>query len=256
MSAEPLRERAPGKVNLSLFIGPTRASDGRHELVSVMQSVTLADDHTLEPAPDGAGADEVVCPGVDGDNLALDALRAFRAATGWDAPPQRLTIAKRVPVAAGMGGGSGDAAAALRLAARAPATTRCCTASPPAWARTSPPRCGPGACWPPAPASTSTRSHRRLRSGSSCCPATTRCPPPRCTPSSTAAASRAAPTTSPSAARRSSRRSPTATTCRSSCSSTTSSRWPARSTRASTPRSKRRARRARMSRWCRAAVPR
>jgi 4-diphosphocytidyl-2-C-methyl-D-erythritol kinase len=63
--------------------------------------------------------DEVVCPGVEGDNLAGAALAAFRAATGWDAPPQRLTIRKRVPVAAGMGGGSGDAAAALRLAAHA-----------------------------------------------------------------------------------------------------------------------------------------
>jgi len=61
----------------------------------------------------------VVCPGVEGPNLAGRALAAFRAATGWDAPPQRLTIDKRVPVAAGMGGGSGDAAAALRLAAHA-----------------------------------------------------------------------------------------------------------------------------------------
>ena len=67
----------------------------------------------------GATADEVVCPGVEGENLAGAALAAFREATGWDAPPQRLTIRKRVPVAAGMGGGSGDAAAALRLAAHA-----------------------------------------------------------------------------------------------------------------------------------------
>ena len=112
-----LRERAPAKINLCLFLGPTRPSDGRHELVSVMQSLELADDVVLEPAPDSG--DEVVCPGVEGPNLAGDALAAFRAATGWDAPPQRLTITKRVPVAAGMGGGSGDAAAALRLAARA-----------------------------------------------------------------------------------------------------------------------------------------
>jgi 4-diphosphocytidyl-2-C-methyl-D-erythritol kinase len=104
---------APGKTNLCLFLGPTRA-DGRHELVSVMQSLTFGDDVALGPA--SGGADEVVCPGVDGDNLALDALRAFRAATGWDGPPQRIEIAKRVPIAAGMGGGSGDAAAVLRLA--------------------------------------------------------------------------------------------------------------------------------------------
>ena len=112
-----LRCLAPGKVNLSLYVGPPRA-DGLHPLVSVVQPVSLADELTLEPAP-GAAADEIVCPGVVGDNLAGAALAAFRAATGWDAPPQRLTIRKRVPVAAGMGGGSGDAAAALRLAAHA-----------------------------------------------------------------------------------------------------------------------------------------
>ena len=92
-----------------------------------MQSISLADELTLEPAggtdgtegmdgtegTDGAGAaDEVICPGVEGaadENLALRALVAFRRATGWDAPPQRLTIEKRIPVAAGLGGGSADA---------------------------------------------------------------------------------------------------------------------------------------------------
>jgi 4-diphosphocytidyl-2-C-methyl-D-erythritol kinase len=109
---------APGKVNLCLFVGAPRA-DGMHPLVSIVQPVSLADELTLEPAPPGAAQDEVVCPGVEGPNLAGAALAAFREATGWDAPPQRLTIRKRVPVAAGMGGGSGDAAAALRLAAHA-----------------------------------------------------------------------------------------------------------------------------------------
>jgi len=113
-----LTARAPGKVNLCLFVGASRA-DGLHPLVSIFQSVSLADELALEPAPPGATADEVVCPGVPGENLAARALAAYRAATGWDAPPQRLTIAKRVPVAGGMGGGSGDAAAALRLAAHA-----------------------------------------------------------------------------------------------------------------------------------------
>ena len=113
-----LRCLAPGKVNLTLYVGAPR-EDGLHPLVSVVQPVSLADELTLEPAPAAAAEDAVVCPGVDGDNLAGAALAAFRAATGWDAPPQRLTIAKRVPVAAGMGGGSGDAAAALRLAAHA-----------------------------------------------------------------------------------------------------------------------------------------
>ncbi len=109
---------APGKVNLCLFVGEPRA-DRLHPLVSLVQPVSLADEVRLEPAPPGVAADEVVCPGVDGPNLAAAALAAYRAETGWDAPPQRLTIHKRVPVAAGMGGGSGDAAAALRLAAHA-----------------------------------------------------------------------------------------------------------------------------------------
>ena len=107
--------RAPGKVNLSLFVGAPR-EDGLHPLVSVVQAVSLADELTLEP---GGERDEVVCPGVEGENLAARALALFREATGWDAPPQRLSIVKRVPVAGGMGGGSGDAAAALRLAAHA-----------------------------------------------------------------------------------------------------------------------------------------
>jgi 4-diphosphocytidyl-2-C-methyl-D-erythritol kinase len=85
--------------------------------VSVFQAVSLADEVRLEPAR--GGADEVVCPGVDGPNLAARALAEFRAATGWDGPPQTLTITKRIPVAAGMGGGSADAAAALKLIAQA-----------------------------------------------------------------------------------------------------------------------------------------
>jgi 4-diphosphocytidyl-2-C-methyl-D-erythritol kinase len=116
------RALAPAKVNLGLFLGPTRESDGRHELVSVMQSISLADELTLEPSQEGAADDELICPGVPGDaaeNLAARALRAFRASTGWDAPPMRLRILKRIPVAAGLAGGSADAAAALRLASRA-----------------------------------------------------------------------------------------------------------------------------------------
>ncbi|HWY90191.1 MAG TPA: hypothetical protein VNY31_05910 [Solirubrobacteraceae bacterium] len=126
-----LRASAPAKINLGLFVGPVREQDGRHELVSVMQSISLADTLTLESAdsvPGGPGHDEVLCPGMPddeddpGENLAAVALRLFREATGWDdddAPPLRLSIVKRIPVAAGLGGGSADAAAALRLASRA-----------------------------------------------------------------------------------------------------------------------------------------
>lgn len=107
---------APGKVNLCLYVGPTR-EDGRHELVTVMDSVSLRDTLALTSASPGATADEVICPAVAGPNLAADALAAFRAATGWDGPPVRLTIDKRIPIAGGMAGGSADAAAALRLVA-------------------------------------------------------------------------------------------------------------------------------------------
>jgi 4-diphosphocytidyl-2-C-methyl-D-erythritol kinase len=146
--ALPARALAPAKINLGLFLGPPRPEDGRHELVTVMQSISLADELTLDYAPVGVavlgsgpdrrgqpsgdagpgsgpgetGQDEVVCPGVPGapaENLAARALKAFRAATGWEAPPLRLTIDKRIPMAAGLGGGSADAAAALRLATHA-----------------------------------------------------------------------------------------------------------------------------------------
>ena len=110
-----MNETAPAKVNLCLYLGPLCA-DGRHELVSVMQSIELADRLALRDH-DGP-VDEVRCAGVEGLNLAAGALAAFRAATGWDGPPQLLEIEKRIPVAAGMGGGSADAAAALRLIAR------------------------------------------------------------------------------------------------------------------------------------------
>ena len=142
-----LRARAPGKVNLCLFVGEPR-DDGLHPLVSVVQALSLADELTLEPAPPEASADEVVCPGVEGPNLAARALALYREATGWDAPPQRLTIEKRIPVAAGMGGGSADAAAALRLAAHAAGTPDDprAAASRRGWARTSRACCGPAAC--------------------------------------------------------------------------------------------------------------
>jgi 4-diphosphocytidyl-2-C-methyl-D-erythritol kinase len=125
-SVTPAAAYAPAKINLGLFLGPPRA-DGRHELVSVMQSISLADElelRALGPQARAAGAgdvgDVVLCPGVSGapnENLAARALAVFRAATGWEGEALELRIEKRVPVAAGLGGGSGDAAAALRLAA-------------------------------------------------------------------------------------------------------------------------------------------
>ncbi len=113
-----LTTEARAKINLCLFVGPTRP-DGRHEVVTLMDSLALCDDVRLVIEPPGLEADEVVCPGVEGPNLAAAALAAFREQTKWDGPPVRLEIDKRIPIAGGMAGGSADAAAALRLAAEA-----------------------------------------------------------------------------------------------------------------------------------------
>jgi 4-diphosphocytidyl-2-C-methyl-D-erythritol kinase len=108
-----LRALAPAKVNLSLFLGGVR-SDGRHELVTLVEPISLADELTLGWRE--TGPDDVICPGVEGPNLAAAALAELRSG-GWDAPPVSIEIRKRIPVAAGLGGGSADAACALRLAA-------------------------------------------------------------------------------------------------------------------------------------------
>jgi 4-diphosphocytidyl-2-C-methyl-D-erythritol kinase len=102
---------APAKLNLCLYLGPRR-EDGLHELCSLFEPLALAD--LIEVSP--AQRDEVVCPGVPGENLAARALAGLRE-RGWEREPLRIEIEKRVPVAAGLGGGSGDAAAVLRLAA-------------------------------------------------------------------------------------------------------------------------------------------
>jgi len=102
---------APAKLNLCLYLGPRR-EDGLHELCSLFEPLALGD-------PIGVGEaerDEVACPGVEGENLAARALEALRE-HGWERPPLRVEIEKRIPVAAGLGGGSADAAAVLRLAA-------------------------------------------------------------------------------------------------------------------------------------------
>jgi 4-diphosphocytidyl-2-C-methyl-D-erythritol kinase len=103
---------APGKVNLCLFLGAVRP-DGRHELVTVFESVSLADEVTVEVSD----RDQVVCPGVDGLNLVTQTLDGLRR-HGWAGPPLRVVVRKRIPVAGGMGGGSADAAALLRVARR------------------------------------------------------------------------------------------------------------------------------------------
>ncbi|NLT07324.1 MAG: 4-(cytidine 5'-diphospho)-2-C-methyl-D-erythritol kinase [Solirubrobacterales bacterium] len=117
MSPPPtsVTERAHAKVNLVLRVGPSRA-DGLHPLCSLFAALALHDEVTVTADPSADG-DVVDCPGVDGDNLAAAAAAAFRAAVpGVELPPLRIEIEKRIPVAAGLAGGSADAAAVLRAA--------------------------------------------------------------------------------------------------------------------------------------------
>jgi 4-diphosphocytidyl-2-C-methyl-D-erythritol kinase len=95
---------APAKLNLALVVGPQRA-DGKHELVTVYQRVDVGDRITVEPAG------ETSIAGFPEDTIVRDALASLDAPHGW-----RVNIEKLVPVAAGLGGGSSDAATALRLA--------------------------------------------------------------------------------------------------------------------------------------------
>ncbi|HMA27929.1 MAG TPA: hypothetical protein VKO62_09845 [Solirubrobacterales bacterium] len=101
---------APAKLNLCLYVGPRR-EDGLHEIRSLFEPLELADVLQLNEA----ASDEVICEGIEGPDLTAKALAALRE-HGWSGPPLRIEVTKRVPVAAGLGGGSADAAAVLRLA--------------------------------------------------------------------------------------------------------------------------------------------
>jgi 4-diphosphocytidyl-2-C-methyl-D-erythritol kinase len=108
-----LTETAPAKLNLSLAITGRRA-DGFHELISLVASLELAD--TLEFTPGGPWrltCDDSALP-VDGTNLVLKAAEAYRRHRP-DVVPGHFHLRKKVPSGAGLGGGSSDAAAALRI---------------------------------------------------------------------------------------------------------------------------------------------
>jgi 4-diphosphocytidyl-2-C-methyl-D-erythritol kinase len=102
------RAPATAKLNLALVVGPLR-DDGRHEVATVYQRIDLADRVSIEQAP------RLRVDGFANDTLVRDALSGLADAVGVD-PAWRARIWKRVPVAAGLGGGSSDAATALRLA--------------------------------------------------------------------------------------------------------------------------------------------
>ncbi|MCR9268415.1 MAG: 4-(cytidine 5'-diphospho)-2-C-methyl-D-erythritol kinase [Hyphomonadaceae bacterium] len=116
-------EIAPAKINLSLHVGPPK-ENGRHNLISLVSFADqeAADLLTAEPAShfslavDGPFAKE---SGPAKDNLVLKAARAMNDALDGNAPPLAFRLQKNLPCAAGIGGGSADAGAALRLIVRA-----------------------------------------------------------------------------------------------------------------------------------------
>jgi 4-diphosphocytidyl-2-C-methyl-D-erythritol kinase len=122
-TSEGWAEIARAKVNLCLHVGPIR-SDGYHPLSSLVAFADVGDLVTVEPAEalsltvTGPFSSGLAGAGPDGagDNLILKALRALGQATGTGDPRLKVTLDKRLPVAAGLGGGSSDAGAALRLA--------------------------------------------------------------------------------------------------------------------------------------------
>jgi 4-diphosphocytidyl-2-C-methyl-D-erythritol kinase len=121
----PARALASAKVNLGLRV-LRRRDDGFHDLDSVMVRLDLADELVVERAaagadrlarlPSGDLLDAVGLP-LDGRNLVLRAVAAYREALGGSLPALAVSLRKRIPLAAGLGGGSSDAAALLRLVA-------------------------------------------------------------------------------------------------------------------------------------------
>ena len=106
---------APAKVNVGLLVGPLRP-DGFHEICSLFVPVTLADLVKVEPTP-GRGV-TVVCDVAPGEaNLAAKAVRALQRRVPGEFEV-RVTIRKRIPEAAGLGGGSSDAATTLMAVER------------------------------------------------------------------------------------------------------------------------------------------
>ena len=102
------RAHAYAKINLGLVVGPHRG-DGRHEILTLLQRVDVYDDVGLE------AADELTVEGFAEDTIVRSALESLAAAARVE-PRWRVQIEKRIPVAAGLGGGSSDAAAAMQLA--------------------------------------------------------------------------------------------------------------------------------------------
>lgn len=118
--AFPIEERAYAKLNISLDVTARRA-DGYHDMLMLMQTVSLCDELTITPAPDGSLQAVTGLPYVPSDrrNLAVRAAMKFLELVGDESRGMKITLRKAIPVGAGMAGGSSDAAAVLRALNRA-----------------------------------------------------------------------------------------------------------------------------------------
>ena len=118
--AFPITEKAYAKLNISLDV-TARRDDGYHDMLMIMQTVSLCDELTITPERDGLVHAVTSLPYVPGDrrNLAVRAALKFLELTGDENRGLKITMHKNIPVGAGMAGGSADAAAVLRALNRA-----------------------------------------------------------------------------------------------------------------------------------------
>ena len=118
--AFPISEKAYAKLNISLDVTARRA-DGYHDMLMVMQTVSLCDELTITEEKDGLVHAATSLPYVPGDrrNLAVRAALKFLELVGDESRGMKITLRKSIPVGAGMAGGSADAAAVLRALNRA-----------------------------------------------------------------------------------------------------------------------------------------
>ena len=120
LPAFPVTEKAYAKLNISLDV-TARRNDGYHDMLMIMQTVSLCDELTITPERDGLVHALTSLPYVPGDrrNLAVRAALKFLELVGDEERGMKIAMRKSIPVGAGMAGGSADAAAVLRALNRA-----------------------------------------------------------------------------------------------------------------------------------------
>ena len=116
----PISGQAYAKLNISLDV-TARRPDGYHDMLMLMQTISICDELTIQPERDGLVHAVTSLPYVPGDrrNLAVSAALRFLELVGDPGRGMKIAIRKNIPVGAGMAGGSADAAAVLRTLNRA-----------------------------------------------------------------------------------------------------------------------------------------